>query len=741
MTKRADIARVETGARNLDALLAGGLPKGSVSILGGPPGSGKTILSQQICFHNATPARPALYFNTLSEPTAKSLRHIRPFAFFDPTKVETSVRFVDLGVLVRTEGLGPAAAFVMDHIKRVKPALVVVDSFKVFDDLEVSRERLRKFGYELAVNLMAWQVTALLLGEYAPQDIATNPLFSIVDGLVTLTQRQRFGEQQRLLQIVKMRGTDHDRNEHPFALTEAGVEVFAPRITMRREDRAPDGPTQRCRTGVSKLDALLGEGIPRGSSLLIGGVAGTGKTALLLEFIYRGAQAGEKGVFFSFEETPERLLAAARGFGWSLEREVERGRVEIVFIPQPDISVERHLGAMHERVAALGARRVAVDSVSVFLHKIDDPQFGREKVFQLASLVHNGGAVGFFSTDIPYGSGRLSRFGVEETVVDGVILLTSTQEGLERQRYLEVYKLRNTAHLKGRHSMGIGQGGVTIFPRYEAEAELLAAPPAVTSKRLTSGVPGVDGLLGGGLLERSVTLVSGATGTGKSTLGLQFLAAGAARREPGLYVAFEEGAEQLLRGADELGLPLRAAVDKGLVEIMYLSRQHVRGNQLFTIFGDAIRARKARRLVLDSASRVMTEGLTARESRHLLYDLVARFRTLGVTSLLTIEARSLFFADVPSDRGLSPVADNVVLLRYVQARGQLRPTIRVIKSRTSDHDRGTYHLDLARGGLRVGAPVDGPTPGPGGRDDGAPPSPPEGPGERRARSRRKGVAG
>lgn len=704
MTKKADIARVETGVRNLDGLLGGGLPKGSVTVLAGPPGSGKTTLSHQICFHNATPARRVLYFNTLSEPTAKKLRHLKPFAFFDAAKLESAVTFCDLGELLRGEGLGPAAALMMAQVKRVKPALVVIDSFKVFDDLEASRERLRKFDYELAVNLMAWEATALLLGEYGPGDLATNPLFSIVDGLITLTQRQRFGEQQRLLQVVKMRGTDHDRNEHTFALTTGGVEVFVPRATMRRDNRSSAGT--RCRTGISKLDALLGEGIPRGSSLLVGGVAGTGKTALLLEFVYRGALAGEKGVFFSFEETTERLLAAARGFGWTLDREIARGRVEIVFIPQPDVSVDRHLAMMHERIIALGAQRVAVDSVSVFLHKLDDPQVGREKLFQLASAVQNVHAVGFFATDIPYGSDQLSRLGVEETVVDGVVLLTSTQEGLGRQRYLEIYKLRNTAHLKGRHSMVIGEGGVTIYPRYEAEAELLAPPLPVTSKRLPSGVPGLDALLGGGLLERSVTLVSGATGTGKSTLGLQFLVEGARRREPGLYVALEEGAEQLLRSADELGLPLRAAVAKGLVEIVYLSREHVRANQLFSIFSDAIRANKTRRLVLDSASRVMTEGLTPEESRLLLYNLVARFRTLGVTSLLTLEAKSLFFADLPADRGLSPVADNVLLLRYAQTPGGLQPTVRVIKTRTSVHDWNAHRLDLTPRGLRVGAPVD-----------------------------------
>src|SRR5439155_22005821 len=133
-------------------------------------------------------------------------------------------------------------------------------------------------------------------------------------------------------------------------------------------------------------------------------------------------------------------------------------------------------------------------------------------------------AVGFFATDIPYGSSQLSRFGVEETVVDGVILLTSSEEAFERQRYIEVYKLRNTAHSKGRHNLVIGPGGIRIFPRYAEEPGAAdPPPPAETSRRALSGVPGLDDLLGGGLFARSVTLVSGSGGRAKTAAGPRVL--------------------------------------------------------------------------------------------------------------------------------------------------------------------------------------------------------------------------
>ncbi len=698
--KKLDDTCIETGVRNLDSLFGAGFPQGTVTLIAGPPGSGKTILTQQICFHNASAERPALYFNTLSEPTAKTLRYLKPFSFFDPKKLEAAVRFVDLGILLRTKGLDETSALIMNRVREIKPGIVVLDSFKAFDDLARSKEELRKFAYELAINLMAWETTTFLLGEYGEADIHTNPLFSIVDGLILVSQREQSGEQQRLLRVMKMRGTNHSRDEQSFLISSAGVEVFAPRVTILREDRGP--PVDRCKTRISNLDDLLGDGIPRGSSLLIGGVAGTGKTVLLLEFLYRGALAGEKGILFSFEETEERLRASARGLGWQLDEQIDRGMIEIIFIPQPEIMVEAHLLMIKERIEATQARRVAVDSVSVFLYKIRDPQIVREKTFQLASIVQNAQAVGFFATDIPYGSRSISRFGVEETVVDGVILLSLTEEGMERQRYIEVYKLRNTAHLKGRHSIIVGTGGLTIFPRYNVEVDLHEVPePLEPSQRLSSGITGLDALCEGGFLQRSVTLVSGSAGIGKSTLGLQFIAEGAKRGEPGLYVSLEEGSAQILKSAAGVGLPLSDAVAKGLCEVLYLSRGEFRTSHFLTLLADKIQAGKIRRLVLDGVSHIVTDGNFPEDLRQLLFALVTRFKALDVTTLLTFEAGSMYATGSVTDHGFSPVADNIVLLRYIRSSGEDRPSLTVVKTRGSKHDRGTYYFSITKGGLEV----------------------------------------
>lgn len=467
--------RIHTGVRNLDDILTGGIPTGELIVLAGSPGSGKTILSQQIIFKNATTKNPAIIFHSLSEPTAKTLRHLKQFAFFDPKKIDDgSISFVDLGEIMRSKGLEQVIELFMSHIKKIKPSFVVIDSFKVFEALANSHEALRKFSYEMVINLMAWECTTFFLGEFSPQDIETNPLFSIIDGIVTLQIRFESGEHQRFIQVIKMRGTDHSRDLHSFEINTQGIEIYSPRITIKRVPAADktetgNGP-YRVQIGISKLDHLLGQGIPRGSSLLVSGVAGTGKTLLLLEFIYRGAKEyGEKGIFFSFEETKERIISNARGMGWDIDNEIKKGNIEIIFIPQPEILVEKHLLMMKDCIERMGAKRIAIDSASVFVHKIKDPQVVREKIFQLATLVQVAQAVGFLATDIPYGSTKISRFGVEETVVDGVILLTATnrENDLKRDRFIEIYKLRNTAHVNGRHKMDIGKNGIVIKPNIE----------------------------------------------------------------------------------------------------------------------------------------------------------------------------------------------------------------------------------------------------------------------------------
>lgn len=697
----AAIARLETGVRNLDEVLGGGLPEGSITVIAGAPGSGKTTLGHQIAFHHAAPDRRVLYMSTFSEPAAKLMRFMRQFEYFDAGKLEGSIHLMDIGRVLRDQNLDHHLEAILAAVERLRPSLLVIDSFKGFESVSHSPRQFRRFCFDLAASLVAWDCTSLLIGEYVPNEEATSPLFSVVDGLIMLSHYESAGEEQRFIQVLKMRGTDHSPDRQPFAITSRGVEVYAPRVAIRRTPR-PGTERERIKLGVSRLDELLDGGILRGSSVLVSGVSGTGKTVLLLEILYRGALNGEKGLMFTFEETPERLRETARGLGWDFDAQLEAGRLELAYIPQPDILGERHLLMMHERLQAFKPARVAVDSLSVFLHKISEPTLAREKTFQLAAAVDEADAVGFFSVDVPYGTPRISRMGVEETVLDGAIILSSEAEGLERRRYVEVYKLRATPHLLGRHALLIGEGGVRVFPRANIDARFEVPPEPRLGRRLGTGVPGLDELLGGGVFEHSATIISGSSGSGKSTLALQFIAEGAAAGERGLYVTLEEGPGQILATADALGLRVREPAGKGLVELLYFPPERIVAGQYLTVLTEKIQAAGVGRLVFDGASRLAAAGMGHEQAQILLHNLVVRFKALGVTSLLTLESPRLHSSDLAAD-GLSAVADNLIMLRYSHG-GARAPLLSVVKTRASAHAGEAHVLVIGRGGARVGPP-------------------------------------
>jgi circadian clock protein KaiC len=216
-----------------------------------------------------------------------------------------------------------------------------------------------------------------------------------------------------------------------------------------------------------------------------------------------------------------------------------------------------------------------------------------------------------------------------------------------------------------------------------------------------SGVALLDPLLGGGLLARSITLVSGSPGIGKTTMAIQFLLAGVERGERGLYVSLEEGPEQLIASASSLRLPLGDAIARGLIEVVFVSRENIRIGEFLTVLADKLTASKATRVVIDAITHMMNERFGLDELRHVLYKLAVRFKALDVTSLFTLEASSLYSTELATERSLSPVADNLLMLRYRETSGRMLSMLTVVKTRGSEHDRAMHGLSIGPGGVRV----------------------------------------
>ncbi len=459
-----------TGIAALDGILGGGIPPYSMIVIAGEPGTGKTILSQQILFANASPERKAAYLTTLSEPPIKAARYQSMFDFFDPSKFGESVLYMDIGQVVRQQGLAKAADAIADLLREHQPYLVVIDSFKAIHDLATDPTEMRTFIYDLTVELSAMQTTTLLVGEYSSGDIARMPEFAVADGILWLYTEMRDVQQERYLRVLKMRGVNHSTAAYSFAIRRNGINIFAvqwvapPNLSYVRGEPV--------KTGLPELDTILRGGVPRGSPMLLTGEAGTGKSTLGMQYLYYGAaKYGDRGVYFTYEETPAQLEANAAGFGWDFTDLERRGMLKIHYTPLPEVNADEELIRMDAAIRQLGARRAIVDSLTMLAQRIGDPSEIRRFVYQLSAMLKSNDCTALITTDPPVGSQQISRFGVEESIIDGVIVLKTVREKKGRQRYLEVYKLRGVNHSTGDHLMKITPRGIQLFPRAEEVAE------------------------------------------------------------------------------------------------------------------------------------------------------------------------------------------------------------------------------------------------------------------------------
>lgn len=558
------IKLIATGIPNLDAVMGGGIPVYSLNILAGQPGVGKTIFAQQMLFNYARthPDATVLYLVTLSEPSVKVVRYMQYFAFFDGEMFGEQVRYQDIGPYVRDHSLPELVNHIMRLLDEHRPELLVIDSFRAIRDLSNDPGAFRRFCYDLSVRLDNARCTTFLVGEYDRPSIAEGVEFAIADGILYLEMLNQDGEHRRFLQVYKLRGREPQMSPFPFKITSAGARILSPALVLRRQETNLEREERYIPTHIAGLDGLLRGGLPCGRSIILSGVSGTGKTTFGLQIVVRGAEQGERGLIFSFEETADRLHRVAKGFGWNLSELEAQGLVRIVFIPQTEIRVEENLEHLVEMSIEFRPQWLVIDSFSVFLHRILSPAIQREKTFQVATLIQKIGAVGLLISDIPANEPqRLSRFGVEETVVDGTVVLTSEMVGSQRRRYLEVFKMRATNHVTGRHRMEITAHGIDVL--YGKSSEL---PSSETSPPLV--FEPVQQIIRGNLRHGLAWLVQGAAGVGKSTLSYQFAIEGLKQQECVLFIAADIPPYQVRQEMQNFGLVPDTYLETGQLVIL-----------------------------------------------------------------------------------------------------------------------------------------------------------------------------
>ncbi|MGQ0507861.1 MAG: ATPase domain-containing protein [Myxococcaceae bacterium] len=463
-SKKTKLQFESTGDHALDKILGGGIPERSMVVLAGEPGSGKTILTLQILFSAARKGKKCIYFTTLSEPAIKVIRYMQLFDFFDVDLLDKQVIFIDLGAYVR-EGAEKTLSEIQARVEKHEPSFVAIDSFRAVGELlRVQGSAARPFIYDLAVEMAGWGATTLLVGEYARDEYSSFAEFAVADGIVRIGHESHELTSVRDMEVLKLRGAGYSSGRHFFDITTAGAH-FYPRVSAPSDmqTQSSEEPTERASTGVKGLDDLLGGGLPKGSSTVMQGGTGVGKTLLSLQFLLEGARRGERGVLFTLEETPDQLRATGRGLGWDLARLEEQGKLIIKYASPVELSTDRFLFQAQALVRELGASRAVFDSLTTMALGVPSERRYKEMVYAIAKHMRGVGVTLLMTveTEQLLGTAQLSGHGVS-FIADNLIQLRYVEMGAKLERAISVLKARGIKHDSGLRSLNIESDGLHV---------------------------------------------------------------------------------------------------------------------------------------------------------------------------------------------------------------------------------------------------------------------------------------
>src|SRR5665213_1860027 len=436
--------RVHTGNEQADEVLCGGFPANSINILMGQSGTGKTIFAEQLLFHNAGADRPLLYVTTLSEPMTKVISYVQRFSFFDETKLDAQIQYEDLGALLASDGPEALVPWLRGAIQNTSPKIIVIDSFRAIHDLSDSAPEMRRMISDLAGLLSSYDITAFLLGEYTTADIERYPEFAVGDSIIELARQPLGTRDERYFRVLKLRGSAYREGQHAFRITEDGIELY-PRLVAPRI--SPDYVLRldRTSTGVPGLDEMLDGGVWSGTTTLLIGPTGSGKTTLALHFALEGAARGEPTLYVNFQENPAQLVRAIANLDGNIE-EARAGGLELLYVSPVELQIDSFIVELFQRIKSGTLRRVAIDAVGDLASAASDAQRLHDYLYSLVQHFAVNGVTSLLTFETGGSTTSADLHEQRFSYMSDNVLSIGLGGDERTRRTIRVIKTRNSGH-------------------------------------------------------------------------------------------------------------------------------------------------------------------------------------------------------------------------------------------------------------------------------------------------------
>jgi circadian clock protein KaiC len=473
-------------------------------------------------------------------------------------------------------------------------------------------------------------------------------------------------------------------------------------------DQPAPGSQPRVSSGIAGLDDILLGGWPAHHLYLVEGDPGTGKTTLALQFLLDGTRRGDRVLYITLSESKQELEGVAASHHWPLN-----GVTIFEFIPSEEtLRPDNEYSAFHPsevefqdtmqsilaQVEEIRPARLVFDSLSELRLLARESLRYRRQVLALKHYFLNRSCTVLMLDDRTSEAHDLQL----QSIAHGVLLLErlSRDYGVERRR-LRVSKLRGSRFREGFHDYNIDTGGVAVYPRLVA-GEHRSPPPNSVAE---SGLPALDALVGGGIPRGTSTLLIGPAGSGKSSLAVRYLFAAAERGEAGALFHFDEGLGTLLPRSAQLRMDLAPHLETGLIQTRQFDPAELSPGE-FTIFvRDAVQKRNARVIVIDSLNGFLNAMAGEHQLLLQMHELCTYLNQQGVTTFLVLAQSGILGTQMIPPVDISYLADNVLVLRYFEAAGEVRKAISVLKKRTGGHERTIRELRFHEGTIQLGEPL------------------------------------